>query len=34
MSHIYGKKEENQKRIDAQLSDMEIDHWLKIFDDN
>lgn len=34
MSHIYGKKEENQKRIDAKLSDMEIDHWLKIFDDN
>jgi predicted RNA-binding protein with PIN domain len=32
-SHIYGKKEENQKRIDATLSDMEIDQWLKIFDD-
>jgi predicted RNA-binding protein with PIN domain len=31
-SHIRGKKEASQKRIDAELSDREIDLWLKIFD--
>jgi predicted RNA-binding protein with PIN domain len=30
-SHIYGKKQENQKRIDAELSETEVDQWLKIF---
>jgi predicted RNA-binding protein with PIN domain len=32
-SHIYGKKEENQKRIDAKLSETEVDQWMKIFNE-
>jgi predicted RNA-binding protein with PIN domain len=32
ISHISGKEEESKKRIDAELSDREVDHWLKIFD--
>lgn len=32
-SHIHVKKEETQKRIDAELSDTEVDQWLKIFDE-
>jgi len=32
-SHIHVKKEETQKRIDAELSDSEVDLWLKIFDE-
>lgn len=31
VSRISGKKEESRKRIDAELSDHEVDHWLKIF---
>jgi predicted RNA-binding protein with PIN domain len=30
-SHIRGKKEASQKRIDAEISDREIDLWMKIF---
>ncbi len=32
-SHIYGKKEENQKRIDAELDETEVDQWMKIFNE-
>jgi predicted RNA-binding protein with PIN domain len=32
ISRLHGKKEESKKRIDAQLSDREVDQWLKIFD--
>ena len=32
ISRLHGKKEETKKRIDAQLSDREVDQWLKIFD--
>lgn len=31
-NRINGKKEESQKRIDAELSDNEVDQWMKIFD--
>jgi predicted RNA-binding protein with PIN domain len=30
-SHIHVRKEENQKRIEAELSETEVDQWLKIF---
>jgi predicted RNA-binding protein with PIN domain len=30
-SHIRGKKEASQKRIDAEISDREVDLWMKIF---
>jgi predicted RNA-binding protein with PIN domain len=33
ISHISGKVEESRKRIDAQLSDREVDLWMKIFED-
>jgi len=33
ISRISGKVEESQKRIDAQLSDREVDQWMKIFED-
>lgn len=33
ISRHHGKKEEKQKRIEAELSDREVDHWMKIFDD-
>ena len=29
----YGKKEETEKRIDTQLSDIEVDQWMKVFED-
>lgn len=32
VSRISGKKEESRKRIDTELSDHEVDHWLKIFE--
>lgn len=32
VSRISGKKEESRKRIDAELSDHEVDHWMKIFE--
>ena len=32
-SHIHGKKEESQKRINAKLSETEVDQWMKIFDE-
>jgi predicted RNA-binding protein with PIN domain len=32
ISRLFGKEEESKKRIDAELSDHEVDHWLKIFD--
>jgi predicted RNA-binding protein with PIN domain len=32
VSRISGMKEETEKRIDARLSDQEVDLWLKIFD--
>ena len=32
ISRIHGKKEETEKRIDAQLSDTEVDQWMKIFE--
>ena len=32
VSHISGKVEETQKRIETQLSDMEVDQWMKIFE--
>lgn len=32
-TRVQGIKESNQKRINAQLSDNEIDQWLKIFGD-
>ncbi len=32
VSHISGKREESRRRIDTELSDMEVDHWMKIFD--
>jgi len=31
-SRISGMKEESEKRIDARLTDQEVDLWLKIFD--
>lgn len=31
LSHISGKNEENLKRINTELSDREVDQWLKIF---
>ncbi len=31
-SHITGKQEDKQKRIETGLSDNEVDQWLKIFD--
>lgn len=30
-SHIHVKREESQKRIEAELSDSEVDQWLKVF---
>lgn len=33
-SRIHGIKEENQKRINAKLSDTEVDQWMKIFDED
>lgn len=33
ISHIFGKKEESRKRIEAALSDREVDHWMKIFEE-
>ncbi|MCP5051861.1 MAG: hypothetical protein GY940_32135 [bacterium] len=32
-SRISGRKEESLKRIDAELSDREVDQWMKIFDE-
>jgi predicted RNA-binding protein with PIN domain len=32
VSRVSGKKEESRKRIDAELSDMEVDQWMKIFE--
>jgi len=32
ISRIHGKKEETDKRIDAQLSDIEVEQWMKIFE--
>lgn len=32
ISRISGKEEETKKRIDARLSDQEVDLWLKVFD--
>lgn len=32
ISRISGKQEESRKRIDAELSDMEVDQWMKIFE--
>jgi len=32
-NRVLGIKESNQKRINARLSDSEVDHWLKIFED-
>lgn len=32
INHAVGKKEEAQKRIDTQVSENEVDQWLKIFD--
>ena len=32
ISRIHGKKEETEKRIDAQLSDTEVEQWMKIFE--
>lgn len=32
VSHIHGKKEESKKRIDAELSDSEVEQWMKIFE--
>lgn len=33
-THKHGKKEAKQKRIDAKISDKEIDQWMKIFDES
>ncbi|HLP59698.1 MAG TPA: NYN domain-containing protein [Candidatus Deferrimicrobium sp.] len=33
-THIRGKKEARQKRIDAKMSAKEIDQWMKIFDES
>lgn len=33
-THIRGKKEADQKRIDTKISAREIDHWMKIFDES
>jgi predicted RNA-binding protein with PIN domain len=32
IARIHGKKEETKKRIDAQLSDNEVELWMKIFE--
>jgi len=32
-SHIHGKKEESKKRINAKLSETEVDQWMKIFNE-
>jgi uncharacterized protein len=32
-SHISGKKEATRKRIDAKVSDQEVDQWMKIFEE-
>jgi predicted RNA-binding protein with PIN domain len=32
VSRIHGKKEETKKRIDTQLSDTEVEQWMKIFE--
>jgi predicted RNA-binding protein with PIN domain len=32
ISRIHGKKEETKKRIDAQLSNSEVEQWMKIFE--
>ncbi|MGD2089434.1 MAG: NYN domain-containing protein [Candidatus Aminicenantes bacterium] len=32
ISRIHGKKEETKKRIDTQLSDTEVEQWMKIFE--
>ena len=32
ISRIHGKKEETKKRIDTQLSDIEVEQWMKIFE--
>ncbi|UCH96590.1 MAG: NYN domain-containing protein [Candidatus Aminicenantes bacterium] len=32
ISRIYWKKEETKKRIDTELSDTEVDQWMKIFE--
>jgi len=31
-SRVHGKKEETKKRIDTQLSDTEVEQWMKIFE--
>lgn len=31
-SRIHGKKEETEKRIDTQLSDNEVEQWMKVFE--
>jgi predicted RNA-binding protein with PIN domain len=31
-SHISGKKEETRKRIEGEISDQEVDQWMKIFE--
>jgi predicted RNA-binding protein with PIN domain len=31
-SRVHGKKEETKKRIDTQLSDAEVEQWMKIFE--
>ncbi|MCP4148024.1 MAG: hypothetical protein GY757_09775 [bacterium] len=33
LSRIHGKKEEKLKRIEVEVSDTEVDQWMKIFDD-
>ncbi len=32
-SRVHGKKEEKKKRIEVELSDSEVDQWMKIFDE-
>lgn len=32
-SRVHGKHEERRQRIDAELSDIEVDQWMKIFDE-
>jgi predicted RNA-binding protein with PIN domain len=33
-ARVFWKKEESQKRINAQLSETEVDQWLKVFSDS
>lgn len=34
ISRVHGKAEESQKRIEAEISEHEVNHWMKIFDES